>query len=85
MKRLTDTTPEAEQVLRAVLREMPFARKWLQMGAVYQTALVFHAARVRQLDPVASADDIRDAWTMVALGKDLASTAREVRHERGRR
>ncbi len=40
MTRLTDTSPEAEQVLREVLRRMPLERKWRQLGAIFQTARV---------------------------------------------
>ena len=44
MPRLTDTSAEAEQVLRQVYRRMPLDRKWRQMGEVYQTAQLLHRA-----------------------------------------
>jgi hypothetical protein len=40
MTQLTDTSPEAEQVLREVLRRMPLAQKWRQLGAIIETARV---------------------------------------------
>ena len=84
MKRLTDTSPEAEQVLRSALREMPFARKWQQMGDVYQTARVLHAAQIRREHPNASADDIRASWIRATLGSELGPKFQERRLGRQR-
>ena len=47
MAGLNDTSPEAEQVLSDIYRKMPFARKWLLMGEIFQTAKTLHAAGVR--------------------------------------
>ena len=33
---ISDTSPEAERVLREVYRRMPLARKWLLLGEMYQ-------------------------------------------------
>jgi hypothetical protein len=42
MPKWTDTSVEAEQVLREVSRRMPLERKWRQMGAIYETAQMLH-------------------------------------------
>src|SRR5262245_242178 len=68
MKRLTDTSPEAERVLRESYRRMPFERKWRQMAVIYRTARALHAAGVRQRNPSATAADIASDWRAVALG-----------------
>ena len=44
MAGLSDTSPEAERVLLEVLRKMPFARRWRQMGQIYHTVKSLHAA-----------------------------------------
>ncbi len=67
MKRLTDTSPEAEQVLRESYRRMPFERRWRQMGAIYRTARTLHAAGVRQRNPSATAEEIAADWRATAL------------------
>ena len=85
MERLSDTSPEAEKVLRAALREMPFARKWRQMGAVYQPARALHAAHIHQQHPDATAEDIQAAWTTATLGSELAAKIKEAQGERGGR
>jgi hypothetical protein len=60
--RLTDTSAEVEQVVREAYRRMPFARKWAQLGAIYDTARVLHAARVRERQPTATVADVAAAW-----------------------
>src|SRR5438874_378815 len=67
MKRLTDTSPEAEQVLRESYRRMPFERRWHQMGAIYRTARTLHAAGVRQRNPSATPEEIAADWRATAL------------------
>ena len=44
MAGLSDTSPEAERVLMEALRKMPFARRWRQMGEIFQLAKVLRAA-----------------------------------------
>jgi hypothetical protein len=68
---MTDTSPEAERVLIESLRKMPFERKWRQMGAIYRTARILHAAGVRSRVPAATADDIRRAWAAATLDEPL--------------
>ncbi len=38
MTQPTDTSPEAEQVWREVLRRLPLHRKWQQLGAIFEMA-----------------------------------------------
>lgn len=64
-----DTSPEAEAVLREVYRRMPFERKWQQMGVLYQTARILHAAGVRARHPEATPERIQEAWRMETLGE----------------
>jgi hypothetical protein len=67
-KPLTDTSPEAEQVLREAYRRMPFERKWRQMGAIYHTGRVLHEAGVCMRIPGATRDQIQQAWLAAVPG-----------------
>jgi hypothetical protein len=71
VKRLSDTSPEAERVLVEAYRKMPFERKWRQMGAIYRTAKVLHAAGVRSRNPSATAEQIREEWAGATLDERL--------------
>ena len=52
MAGLSDTSPEAERVLLDALRKMPFARRWRQMGEIFQLANTLRAAgRARNEEP----------------------------------
>ncbi len=82
MSQLTDTSPEAEQVLREACRNMPFARKWRQMGALYETARVLHAAGVRSRNPAATDAEIQEAWMAAVLGEALVKEVKEARRAR---
>jgi hypothetical protein len=66
MANLTDTSPEAEQVLREAYRRMTFAQKWRQMGAIYHTARVLHEAGIRLRDPAATPEDVERSWRLSA-------------------
>ena len=77
MAGLNDTHPEAEQVLRETFRKMPFAAKWRQMGALYHTAKVLHAMGVRQRNPAATDEMIREEWRITTLGAELAQKVKE--------
>jgi hypothetical protein len=68
MPRLTDTSAEAERVLREAYRRMPFERRWRLMGILYHTARTLHAAGVRARNP-ATPQEIRTAWMQMTLGK----------------
>lgn len=69
--RLTDTALEAELVLRAIIRQMPFERKWQQMGAMYRMAKLLHAAGVRARNSGATVEEIHEAWMEKMLGKAI--------------
>lgn len=75
--RLTDTSPEAEQVLREVHRRMPFERRWRRMGELYRTARLLHAAGERARHPAATRAQVHEAWLRMALGQELAMKIRE--------
>jgi hypothetical protein len=70
MGRLSDTSPEAERVLRAVLRRLPFQQKWRQVGEMYDTARMLHAAGCRMRDPTVTAEEIARAWRAAQLGAE---------------
>jgi hypothetical protein len=69
--RLTDTSPEAEQVLRECYRRMPLEEKLRQMAAIYRTAKLLHAAGVRQRCPSATAADVVADWRTQAFSPAL--------------
>lgn len=79
MAGLNDTHPEAEQVLRAAYRKMPFDVKLQQMGALYQAAKVLHAMGVRQRNPAATEEMIQEEWRILSLGARLAQNIKEAR------
>jgi hypothetical protein len=68
VKRLSDTSPEAERVLIDIYRRMPFARKWQIIRDTFRTARVLHAAGVRLRNPAATDSDIREEWLRKRLG-----------------
>lgn len=82
MAGLNDTHPEAEQVLREAYRKMSFAAKLRQMGVLYRTARLLHAAGVRHHNPDASEEMIQEQWRIAALGEELAQQIKEARHGR---
>ena len=82
MAGLSDTHPEAEKVLREAYRKMPFAVKLRQMGALYRTARLLHAAGVRQRNPDATDEMILDEWRTLALGEELAQEVKEAMAKR---
>ncbi len=71
MVRLTDTLAEAERVLTEVHRNLPPARKWLQLGEMYRAARLLHEAGVRIRKPDASAGDVVEDWMALNLGVQL--------------
>src|SRR5205809_1049144 len=44
MPQWTDTSVEAEQVLREICRRMPLERKWRQLGVIFETAQLLRQA-----------------------------------------
>ncbi len=83
MEKITDTSPEAERVLIEACRNMTPARKWRQMGEIYQRARALHAAGVKLRNPQASAQDILEAWMVANLGESLSCVVREARNGAG--
>jgi hypothetical protein len=84
MARMNDTSPEAERVLREALRKMPFAARWRQMGAIYDTAKVLHAMGVRRRNPSATEEMIREEWLRSALGQSWSEKSRRPAVDRDR-
>lgn len=80
MAGLNDTHPEAEQVLREAYRKMSFSTKFRQMGALYHTARLLHAAGVRYRNPNATEEMIQEEWRTISLGAELAQKVKEARH-----
>ena len=68
---LSDTSREAEQVLRECYRRMPPEQKLRQVAALYRTARFLHAAGVRQRHPSATAADIAADWRTQAFSPAL--------------
>ena len=68
MTRLSDTSPEAEQVLLSVYRRMSPEDKWRHLGEMYLDARFLHAAGVRMRNPSATPAQIHQSWLEVKLG-----------------
>jgi hypothetical protein len=68
MKRLSDTSLEAERVRTEVFRKIPPGQKWLQLGQSYRDARLLHAAGVRLRQPRATARQIHEDWMRLHLG-----------------
>jgi hypothetical protein len=82
MAGLNDTHPEAEQALREAYRRMPFAAKLRQMGELYRTARILHAAGVRYRNPNATEEMSQEEWRIISLGAELAQKVKESRYGR---
>ena len=82
MAGLNDTHPEAELVLREAYRRMPFAAKVRQMGHLYHTARMLHAAGVRYRNPKATEEMIHEEWRILSLGAEVAQKVKEAKHGR---
>src|SRR5437660_1215391 len=76
MSKLTDTSPEAEKVLREAQRRMPFARRWRQMGEMYRQGRILHAMGYRDRHSGATAEEIASDWREHTLGQGLAPAGR---------
>jgi hypothetical protein len=77
MPHISDTAPEAEEVLRQLWRNMPFERKWRQMGILYHTGKLLHEAGMRARDPGVSPAEIHADW-LAQAGIELADPIRKV-------
>ncbi|MBY0523669.1 MAG: hypothetical protein K2R98_09725 [Gemmataceae bacterium] len=76
MQKLSDTSPEAEQVLAAVYRRMPPGQKWLRLGEMYRDARVLHAAGMRLRNPQATHREIHEDWMRTHVGFTLTEQIR---------
>lgn len=65
MEMLTDTSPEAEQVLLTLLRQAPPWRKLAQVGQINATVRLLAVQGLRQRHPQADEAEIR--WRLAAL------------------
>ncbi len=74
-----DTSPEAEQVLIEALRRMPLRKKWQQMGELWNTAKILHAAGFRMRHPDAGPEQIQQDWAAKILGPELLREIEEAR------
>jgi hypothetical protein len=68
MTRLTDTSPEALQVLIESYRRMTPARKWRILEDAYRTARALHATGFRLRHSVSDAAKVQAEWRKLALG-----------------
>ena len=82
MSRISDTSPEAEKVLLEAYRNMAIDQKWRQMGVIYRTGRLLHAAGVRQRNPHASEEDIRNDWMKMTLSEELQEAVKEAVRDR---
>jgi hypothetical protein len=71
MKRLSDTSPDAQHVLTAAYRAMTPARKWRLQSENERVAKAFHEARVLRSDPNATREEVRASWNAMILGKPV--------------
>jgi hypothetical protein len=69
MAGVSDTSPDVERLLREALRKMPFAKRWCQMGVIFRTAQMLHAAGVRSRNPHATQDEIHAEWLRARFGE----------------
>jgi hypothetical protein len=68
MTTLTDTSPEAQQVLTDSYRRMPPERKWRIMRDAYRMARALHEAGFRMRRPGATRRAVQVDWQKMALG-----------------
>src|SRR5258708_364844 len=73
MKRLSDTTPEAEKVLTEAFRAMTPARKWQLLEQSQRMARVLHEAGVKLRDPNATPRDVHRSWNPAVIGESMAA------------
>jgi hypothetical protein len=70
-----DTTPEAEAVQLAALREMPPWRKLQLVEESCRAAIAMTEAGIRARHPEASEDEVRHRLRVAILGESLAEAA----------
>jgi hypothetical protein len=77
MGRLSDTSPEADQVFTEVFRKMSLGQKWQKLGRIYADAKLLHAAGVRLRKPDATPRDVHEEWLRINLGFTLRDRIRD--------
>jgi hypothetical protein len=71
MKRLSDTSPDAQRVLTEAYRAMTPERRVQNIVQDYRLAKSLHEAGMLKRDPAASRAQIRDSWNCMNLGERL--------------
>lgn len=77
MRRLCDTSPEAQRILDEIQRAMPAWRKWELLSDLYRFGRDLHAAGVRHRNPDASPVEIREDWIATHIGEVPRQSARK--------
>lgn len=81
---LNDASDDAEKVVIETYRRMSIQQKWRQMGEIFHTAKVLHAAGARLRNPAAAEQAIHEDWLALTLGEDLWQTVREAKRASNR-
>ncbi len=71
---LNDTSPEAEAVLIALLRQAPSWRKFKMVGDLNATVKLFVLAGIRERHPAATEYETKRHLADILLGAELAAT-----------
>jgi hypothetical protein len=69
MKRLSDTSPEAQRVFDDVYRRMSPGRKWELLNQMFRFGRALHEAGYRLRKPDATPTDVRDDWVVSRWGQ----------------
>src|SRR5262245_56232584 len=77
MKRLSDTSPEADRVLTECYRRMTSERKISLVEDAIRTARLLHESGYRARHPEATAKDVHIDWVRQTLGEAMAALARK--------
>lgn len=72
-KLFSDTSPEAEAVLIALLREAPPWRKFKMVGELNATVKLFVLAGIRERHPNATEEEVKRHLADILLGEELAA------------
>lgn len=70
---LSDTTPDAEALLIALLRQAPAWRKFKMVGDLNTTVKQFAVVGIRQRNPDATEEQVRRHLADILLGVELAA------------
>jgi hypothetical protein len=75
MPRLSDTSPEALQVLTEIQRRMSMEMRWEVMRSMTRAGRVFHAAGYRSRHPNATDEEIARDWVRQHVGAEFVGEA----------